>query len=236
MPREVLEMESTESPLVCADNCGQRSGYTNLGDKENPWWVAAKCKRPTLLWLKVQGDTVVNIFSGGPLDGLAYTTSTLLREVEFHSLITQYRWTPETKVSSVTGRKARVWRHSLLTEPDTVTQGSTTSPTGGTITMTEQTTQESQATEPAPIDTSGLEAKREKLGVSRQKVADASDGRLTVAKVYRLERGAGKRTSADEVEAYEKALEILAARASEEEAAKNTEGTVENPGTGPDPS
>lgn len=102
--------------------------------------------------------------------------------------------------------------------------------------MTEQTTQESQATEPTPVDTSGLEAKREKLGVSRQKVADASDGRLTVAKVHRLERGAGKRTSADEVEAYEKALEILAARASEEEAAKNTEGTVENPGTGPDPS
>lgn len=94
--------------------------------------------------------------------------------------------------------------------------------------MTDQTTQESQATEAeaTSIDTSGLEAEREKLKVSRQKVADASNGKLTVAKVYRLERGAGSRNTQEEVDAYNEALRVLAAQASEAQAAANTEGTA----------
>jgi hypothetical protein len=90
--------------------------------------------------------------------------------------------------------------------------------------MSEQTTQESQAT--APVDTSGLADARGALKVSRQKVADASNGKLTVAKVWRLEQGAGKKNTQDEVDAYREALRILEAQASEAKAAENTEGTA----------
>lgn len=229
MPRWVLTMESTDSPLVCSDNCGQRNGYTNLGSHENPWWVAAKCRRPTFMWLKAQGDTVLNFFVGGPLHELAYATSTLLTDTALHSLITEYAWTPETRKSQATGRIARVWSHIPTQVPGSVTHAAGNDPAiqGGTV-MTDQTTQESQATEAeaTSIDTSGLEAEREKLKVSRQKVADASNGKLTVAKVYRLERGAGSRNTQEEVDAYNEALRVLAAQASEAQAAANTEGTA----------
>jgi len=92
--------------------------------------------------------------------------------------------------------------------------------------MTEQTTQESQAEAQAPVDTSGLAEARGALNVSRQKVADASDGKLTVAKVWRLEQGAGKKNTQDEVDAYKQALRVLEAQASEKQAAENTEGTA----------
>lgn len=211
-PWNVLQMNDISSPLICTDLCGQRHGYTNLGDSENQWWVGGGCKKPTLQWLKAQGDTVLNFFVGGSLDGMAYATSTLLAETSLHSLITEYRFTNEVRKSQATGRIARVWIHIPPAEPGSVTHNRNTNPEG-VSTMTEQTTQESQAPEQAPVDTSGLAEARGALKVSRQKVADASGGQLTVAKVWRLEQGANKRTTQAEVDAYRAALETLQAQA-----------------------
>lgn len=233
MPREVLTMETTDSPLVCQDSCGQRKGYTNLGDADNQWWVAGGCLKPTFLWLKVQGDTVLNLFVGGPLDSAAYATSVLLGEVSMHSLITEYTWTQEIRTSELTGRKARVWRHSSLSACGTVVNAGTTHRQGDMNKMSDNTTTKESTEQAAPApapDTSGLEQARAKLGVSRTKISDATGGKLTVAQVYRLERGAGKRTTQEEVDAYQNALRILEAQASEAAAAANTEGTTaDNP-------
>jgi hypothetical protein len=177
------------------------------------------------LWIKAMGDTVLNFFVGGPLNEMAYPTSTCLTDTTLHSLITEYVWTDEVRKSASTGRIARVWMHKPTQKPGSVTHDRNNHNAGG-FTMTEQTTQESQAEAQAPVDTSGLAEARGALKVSRQKVADASDGKLTVAKVWRLEQGAGKKNTQDEVDAYKQALRVLEAQASEKQAAENTEGTA----------
>lgn len=228
MPVEVLKMEISESPLIC--QCKEKlSGYSNPGGFESPWWIHVRCGKPTFLWIKAMGDTVLNFFVGGPLNEMAYATSTLLTDTALHSLITEYCWTPQVRKSAATGRIARVWMHQPAQKPGSVAHEGTTTVNAGGITMTEQTTQESQATEtetPATVDASGLLESREQLKVSRQKVADASGGVLTVAKVWRLEQGAGKRNTQAEVDAYKAAIQTLQAQASEKQAAENTEGTA----------
>lgn len=225
MPVEVLSMEISKSPLVCQCT-GKLSGYSNPGEFKSPWWIHAACGKPTFLWIKAMGDTVLNFFVGGPLNEMAYTTSTLLSDTALHSLVTEYEWTIEVRNSASTGRIARVWMHKVTQVCGSVAHDRNNNRAGGT-TMTDQTTQESQAPETAQVDTSGLAEARGSLKVSRQKVADATNGKLTVAKVWRLEQGAGRKNTQEEVDAYKEALRVLEAQASEKQAAENTEGTAD---------
>lgn len=54
---------------------------------------------------------MLNYFRGGPLDGYAYATSTLL---ERQDLMEGYRWVPKVIVSKKNDDTARVWLHETL--------------------------------------------------------------------------------------------------------------------------
>lgn len=74
-------------------------------------WVCGTCGYPTKEWLLAEGDKLLNLFRGGPMDGQAYETSQLLSTSALSLPVVTYRWTPEIVTSEKTGRRARVWVH-----------------------------------------------------------------------------------------------------------------------------
>lgn len=55
---------------------------------------------------------MLNIFQGGPQHNRLIETHDLIhdRELDVVRWITDYAWTPEKIIGSVSGREARVWR------------------------------------------------------------------------------------------------------------------------------
>lgn len=77
------------------------------------WSIGGVCRRPTLetweRWLTT--GRLLNLFRGGPLDGLAYSTETLVSSAALPLPAQDYGWTPEIVTSDLTGARARVWAY-----------------------------------------------------------------------------------------------------------------------------
>ena len=195
--------------LVC--ECGGPQGFTNLGHgTDAQWWVHAECGKPTKPWLASQGDDMLNFFRGGPLDGSAYATSTLLDNTQgglgFTAQLASYKWTPEVIVSDKTGMSARVWVHeSLPAAKKTASARPAPSPAaaGPSGPVLNQ-----EGAEMAKKEMS-YEDRRKAGGFSRNQVAEASG--LSVSVVYRVEKGESKKTTEEEVAALVAGLEKLEA-------------------------
>src|SRR3982751_2041745 len=69
---------TSQSELLCRRKCSGRPGFTNIGSAETHWWVCGACHRPTEEWFRGQGDAVLNKFVDGALDGMVYTSSSVL--------------------------------------------------------------------------------------------------------------------------------------------------------------
>lgn len=150
---------------------------------------------------------MLNFFRGGPLDGHAYETRTLLESAhgreEWSSQVAQYKWTPEVIVSQKTGASARVWVHGPMAAQITAPQpAATVAPGGGSSAPSTY--------EGADMAEQNLEDRRKAGGFSRNQVAEAAG--LTVAKVYRIEK-ASARTTEEETAQLVAALDKLEAEA-----------------------
>lgn len=196
--------------LVC--ECGGKSGFTNLGHGyDQQWWVCAACQSPTKPWLAAQGDDMLNFFRGGPLDGTAYTTSTLLDGSQggpgWTAQLAEYKWTPEVVVSEKTGASARVWVHKSQAPADPMPQPAVS--TQAAAGQSSPAPNEEGATM-AKKNEQTLEDRRKAGGFSRNQVAEATG--LTVSKVYRIEKG-GARTTEEETAQLVAGLDKLEADA-----------------------
>lgn len=199
----------TRSPIVCQRKCPGRPGFTNIGTAESHWWVCGACRRPTEEWLRGQGDTMLNKFVGGPLDGMVYTSSSLLEDASLAHLVLGYVYTSEVAHSPTTAATARVWELSA-----TVDTTNTDAQNGVHKMTAPQETQESPVAEaPAPpaepVDVSGIVNRRKSLQLSRTPVA--AQAGMTVAQLARIENG-GKRTTPEEVAQVTAALDALEAQ------------------------
>lgn len=154
---------------------------------------------------------MLNFFRGGPLDGTAYTTSTLLDGSQggpgWTAQLAEYKWTPEVVVSEKTGASARVWVHHTLAPADPMPQPAVS--TQAAAGPSSAAPSEEGATM-AKKNEQTLEDRRKAGGFSRNQVAEASG--LTVSKVYRIEKG-GARTTEEEVATLTAGLEKLEASA-----------------------
>lgn len=103
--------------------CGGRAGFTCI----NGWWVCSTCLLPRRLYMEGhlqhgsstaeerEGNEVgLILFKGGPLDGNAYETKTLLGLESLNLPILEYVWTSEKITSERTGATAQVWRHQSI--------------------------------------------------------------------------------------------------------------------------
>ena len=209
-------------------------GWTNLGSgTDQEWWVHATCGRPSRKWLEGTQLDVLNFFRGGPLDGYAYETTTLIEEAGAGIPITEYVWTPELITSQTTGKQARVWAHKTTVgaaqagavnhgpvvpaapaEPQDVSS-QPAADDSTIVTPGEPVEDSTGGTEMAAkkaAATANLEDRRKELGFSRAQVAEASG--LTQAKVYRIEKGTGKTTDEERAQ-VSAALDQLAAAAAD---------------------
>ena len=132
---------------------------------------------------------MLNYFRGGPHDGAAYQTSTLLDATQGRVSITEYKWTPEIIVSEKTGSSARVWLWKQL-----IVEG-TDEPVGTTTVLEDNDT------------ANDLTARRNALKLSRGQLAEMTG--LTQAKIARIEKG-GPRTTPDEMAILSDALDLRA--------------------------
>jgi len=217
-------------PLLCPGCSGIKRGFTNRGDQINPWWCCSVCGKPTSQWFGASVNDMLNLFRNGPLDGMVYEALTILNDARLLPFLTSYEWTPEV-VTGSTGRVARVWLHSdhnRATVDSTPSQVGTvpTTPQNRSKTMAKDETKTAEAAEPkaekVPANTAGLEDLRKELKLSRAQLATASG--LTVAQVYRIEKG-GARTTQAEADLLRNALkEHEANQPAEAPAAEATEG------------
>lgn len=171
--------------------CGcshQKVGFTDGGDG---FWVCGECGNPTLLYLERQGDELLNLFKGGPLDGKAYETTVLLTAKGLPEL-GEYVWTPEKVTSQSTGRVARVWNHRTVPVVAVVEQP---------VRPAEKKERNTMSQEVVETD---LLVRRKALGLSRKKLAELVG--TTEAKVWRIETG-GTRTTEEEKLAYASGLD-----------------------------
>lgn len=168
--------------------CGTSTGSLDLG---NEFLVCNRCLKPSHQWVETQGDEVLNYFHGGPMDGLAYETSTLLADNTLP--IIQYRWTSEVKVSATTGRKARVWEwNPPLNRPEEKAGKPASAP----------------PKKREEIAMSELLERRKNLKVSRAQLSEKSG--ISQAKIARIERESERNTE-EEVQALRAALDAFAA-------------------------
>jgi DNA-binding XRE family transcriptional regulator len=186
---------------ILCDCSSRKWGYTTL---DNVTWLCGHCFRPTRGWMETHGDTVLNYFMGGPLDGYVYETSMLLASPTQvgHLPLLEYNWTPEIKTSEATGKIARVWQHGSLFIPGSVAEVAPRvlrqPPKGpGSPRPTNH---------PEGAFMSDLKDRRVALGLSRSKLADAAG--ITQAKLYRIENE-GKRTTDEEKAVVSAALDQL---------------------------
>jgi hypothetical protein len=122
---------------------------------------------------------MLNYFRGGDLDGKAYALSTLL---DHQYLMDGYRWTSEVIISKVTGASARVWRHDSLNDAvAAVDQGR------------DDLVTEKQEVRNGPT----IAERRDRLGISRSRLAELAGHGMTHAKIMRIEQD-GVRTTDEE--------------------------------------
>lgn len=144
-------------------------------------------------------------FVGGPLDGLVYTSITLLDDTRLSHTLLGYRCTGDVVHSQVTGAVARVWEPSA-----TVDTAGTSMQNGATEVTAPETTESAETTEAAAVvetvDGAPTKARREALKLSRTPVA--AQAGMTVAQLARIENG-GKRTTQAEVDQVNAALDEL---------------------------
>gem|GEM_PF-5423117 len=169
---------------------------------------------------------MLNFFRGGPLDGAAYQTSTMLDasegELGWTNQLAEYVWTPDVIVSDKTGSSARVWVHNTQVPPDlaeklrqTARKTPAASPSGNAA--------KAGSSGPAQHDEENrmatLEDRRKSLKLSRKQVATQAD--ITESKVYRIEKEGAKTTDEEKTAVSEAldALEVSQAAAAEEKAA-----------------
>lgn len=189
--------------MVC--ECGDpiKQGFRNEGTAsyDNRWWVHVICGKPTEAWLRALGDDMLNYFRGGPIDGTAYETSTLLAPVSEGSIpITEYKWTPEVITSEKTGRTARVWLHKSMADTYVPPAEEPAAPSAsGDAAAPDQ-----PAAPTAEAGTLDLAEFRKRLKLSRKQVAQMTG--LSEAKVARIESGSA-RTTDDELGQVREALE-----------------------------
>jgi len=77
-------------------------------------------------------------FEGGPLDGTAYETKTLLGLESLNLPVIEYVWTSEKKTSEATGAVAALWRHRDLIDNPTPQPMAATLPQGQNVTEAER--------------------------------------------------------------------------------------------------
>jgi hypothetical protein len=196
----------------CGVATGRQEGWTNLGvGTDREWWVHSACHRPGKKWMEGADPGMLNFFKGGPMDGSAYETQTLLDAAAGSLPVTEYKWTPEVVTSSTTGASARVWLHtSLANDASSVAvvppADDARSDDGSSVIGNDVTGGHSMAKKEV-----NLEERRKALKLSRGQVAAQSG--LTQAKVYRIEK-AGGRTTEEETAQVAAALDALEAAAS----------------------
>lgn len=176
--------------LTCDLGSHRSTGFTNLGaGTDQQWWVCAECGRPTTAWLQSQGDDMLNFLRGGPLDGSAYATSTLLDRSQGHIPIEEYRWTPEVAISQTTHATARVWVHESIKINDStygpvVKPGApTAAPTGyaGSKIKSQEDTMATKAAAPADTTTAAPTAAEKRAAASAEKKAAAETAKAEKA-------------------------------------------------------
>lgn len=197
----------------CGVATGRQEGWTNLGvGTAQEWWVHSACRRPGKKWMEGADPGMLNFFKGGPMDGSAYETQTLLEAAAGSLPVIEYKWTPEVVTSSTTGASARVWLHtSLANDASSVAvvppADDARSDDGSSVAVADVTGGHSMSKK----NEVNLEERRKALKLSRGQVATQSG--LTQAKVYRIEKG-GARTTEEETAAVTAALDALEAAAS----------------------
>ena len=162
--------------LVCT--CKESAPMINLGDVDHRWWVHIICGRPDEYWLRSLGDTMLNFFRGGPIDGYAYPTSTLFRRQD---LMAGYRWVPKVIISKKNDDTARVWLHESL--PDDA------------VIVVDQDRHDLLTIEQEDRRMPTIERRRKDLKLSREALGDLTG--LTHAQIQRIEQD-GPRTTDDE--------------------------------------
>jgi transcriptional regulator with XRE-family HTH domain len=107
--------------IFCTHGGAGKDGFTNLGNGplEEQWWVHANkdCMKPTQAWLMGHASDMLNYFRGGPIDGAAYDTQTLVSTAATVLPVAEYHWTPEVITSQATGASARVWAYGPTPVP-----------------------------------------------------------------------------------------------------------------------
>lgn len=195
--------------VTCDCATGKKS-FINLGTTENQWWVHAACGKPMRAWLTARGVSMLNYFRGGPLDGTAYSTETMLDAEAggpgWTAQLAEYKWTPDIIISEKTGASARVWLHQSLAPaeepapetPDPQAEGQATADVGPTESATHE--------EVAIMAEQTLEDRRKALKLSRKQVSVKSG--VSEAKVARIEKQ-GERTTEEEIKTLSDALDAL---------------------------
>jgi hypothetical protein len=96
--------------IACKCNSIRTRGFKNV----NGWWVCNKCELPTTLYLIAMTEKGFSMglvyFEGGPLDGRAYESKSLLGGQGLLPEVGEYNWTSDKKVSGETGAVAQIWR------------------------------------------------------------------------------------------------------------------------------
>lgn len=186
--------------------CGAGKGFTNLDTTGGQWWVCVKCEKPTEAWLMSQGDELLNFFKGGPIDGYAYDTLTLIQSPQHvgHIPITEYRWTEEIVTSEKTGRHARVWVHKSTPVMETTVVSTSGAGQSSPASQKEDTRMAKNIMKDSG---NGLLDRRTELKLSRRVVADQAG--ITQAQLATIEKG-GARVTDEDVANVRKALDALA--------------------------
>lgn len=190
-------------------------GFTNLATNGGEWWVCAGCHKPTKAWIMGQGDELLNYFRGGPLDGLAYETITLIESPHHigHIPITEYLWSEEIVTSDKTGRRARVWLHKSSVPEEAPAASSTTTVAGQA--SNESQNGEGKMPKNTMVDSgNGLLDRRADLKLSRRIVAEQAG--ISQAQLATIEKG-GARVKDEDVANVRAALDALAPQPSPEQ-------------------
>jgi DNA-binding transcriptional regulator YiaG len=162
---------------------------------------------------------VLNKFSGGPLDGMVYTSSSLLDDPRLTHFVNGYSCTGTIVHSQATNAVARVWELSATVDTSRTTTQNGASPVTAPETTESTEAAEAPAPEAPPVDASGIVQKRKDLKLSRTPVA--AQAQITVAQLARIENG-GKRTTQAEVDQVNAALDALALQVQAAQAAAPT--------------
>lgn len=161
--------------------CSGRRGFRLVGDD----FVCVRCNVPQPGY-EVTASGGLTFFRGGPLDGKAYETASLLDPTTAAELpVHEYRWTAEKITSQLTGQTARVW---LWKGPDAAPAAPVNNGSDRTNHKESKTMAQNTSTDGLTNET--LLAQRKELGLSRRQVAEQAG--ITQAMLCSMETS-GKR-------------------------------------------